>query len=55
MVEIEAYKVRIIIKYISTSKQSTQLTNIFNNTILGVVYKPEERFSDFVQVINRDI
>lgn len=36
MVEIEAYKVRII-KYISMNKQSTPLTNIFRNTISGVV------------------
>lgn len=54
MAEIEAYKVRII-KYISMNKQSTPFTNIFRNTILGVICEPEERFSDLVQVINKDI
>lgn len=37
------------------SKQSTQLRNIFNNTILDVTCRPEERFNDFIQVIDRDI
>lgn len=55
MAETETYKVRIIIKYISMSKQSTRLTNIFNNTILGAICKPEERFNDLSHIINRDI
>lgn len=55
MVEIETYEVRSIIKYISMSKQSTRLMNVFNNTILGVICKPEKRFNDLVQDINQDI
>lgn len=54
MVEIDAYKVTII-KYISVNTESTSLTNIFSNTILGVICEPEERFSDLVQVVNRDM
>jgi len=33
------------------SKQSTQLTNTFSNTISGVTFKPEQRFNDLIHVI----
>lgn len=54
MVEMEVYRIRII-QYISVNKQSTSLTNIFSNTIFIVIREPEERFSDLVQVVNRDM